>query len=236
MRKFWEKPIIGIYKITHRESGKCYIGQSVDVFKRWQGHSNLAVKKKSAIQHAFVAHGIDQFSFEVLEERDREMLNDREVHWIAYFGSFGEGGYNLTSGGGQGVTVSDDTKKEMSEKRKGKNKGKQKQIQCPHCGEVGGNVMKRFHFDNCKTLGIKHTLKRNSRPQSEETKRKLSEAMKGKKRAIVTCPHCHKEGPINVLKRYHFENCKIYKELGVPKLGEETVPDTRGLNALLFPK
>ena len=114
MRKFWEKPICGIYKITHRESGKCYIGQSVDVFKRWKEHSNLAVKKKSAIQNAFVLYGIDKFCFEVLEECSREMLNDREVHWIAYFNSFGKDGYNLTSGGGQAFTFSDETKEKQS--------------------------------------------------------------------------------------------------------------------------
>jgi hypothetical protein len=30
-------------------------------------------------------------------------------------------------------------------------KGKtQKTMECPHCGKVGGNAMKRWHFDNCK--------------------------------------------------------------------------------------
>jgi ribosomal protein S27E len=29
------------------------------------------------------------------------------------------------------------------------------EITCPHCGKVGGsNVMRRFHFDKCKTLTI----------------------------------------------------------------------------------
>lgn len=33
---------------------------------------------------------------------------------------------------------------------------KRPQIQCPHCGKIGGNnAMKRFHFDNCKNkLGL----------------------------------------------------------------------------------
>jgi group I intron endonuclease len=224
MRKFWEKPICGIYKITHRESGKCYIGQSVDVFKRWQGHSNLAVKKKSAIQNAFVLYGIDKFSFEVVEECEREMLNDREVHWIAYFGSFGQGGYNLTSGGGQAYIFSEETKEKQSAAKKG------------------------------KKLSEEHIAKRSAsqtgKKRSEETKAKMSASGKGKekseeakakmrvaKRIIqVECPHCSKTGALNLMKRYHFENCKIYKELGVPKLGEETAPDTRSLNALLFPK
>jgi len=28
---------------------------------------------------------------------------------------------------------------------------KQKIIKCPHCNKQGGNIMKRYHFDNCKT-------------------------------------------------------------------------------------
>lgn len=30
-------------------------------------------------------------------------------------------------------------------------KGKpQQKVTCPHCGKIGGNVMKKYHFDNCK--------------------------------------------------------------------------------------
>ncbi len=36
---------------------------------------------------------------------------------------------------------------------------------------------------------------------------KISKAMKGKKHKIVQCPHCNKEGIVN-MKRYHFNNCK----------------------------
>ena len=26
-------------------------------------------------------------------------------------------------------------------------------IECPHCGKIGGNAMRRWHFDNCKSNG-----------------------------------------------------------------------------------
>lgn len=42
---------------------------------------------------------------------------------------------------------------------------------------------------------------------SDETKRKISEAQK--KKQVVKCPHCGKEGTIN-MSRYHFDNCKKY--------------------------
>jgi group I intron endonuclease len=157
-KNFWEKPICGIYKITHRESGKCYIGQSVDVFGRWKSHSNLAGKRKSLIKRAFVAHGIENFSFVVIEECDRELLNEREVFWIAHFDCMAPNGYNLTSGGGQGMVVSEETRQKMSERKKGK-KGKKR-------GPISEETRRKIS-----------EAKKNI---SDETRRKLSEAKKGK--------------------------------------------------------
>lgn len=48
---------------------------------------------------------------------------------------------------------------------------------------------------------------------SEETKAKMSNAHKGKKHAIVTCPHCGTSGGLTGMKSWHFNNCKL-------KLGE----------------
>lgn len=38
----------------------------------------------------------------------------------------------------------------ISAATKGILKGPQTKITCPHCSKVGGNAMKRWHFDNCK--------------------------------------------------------------------------------------
>ena len=35
----------GIYKITNKINGKCYIGQSVDIKRRWREHINHAKRK-----------------------------------------------------------------------------------------------------------------------------------------------------------------------------------------------
>jgi len=196
MRKFWEKPICGIYKITHRDSGKCYIGQSVDVFSRWQSHANLAVKRKSAIQNAFVLYGIKQFSFEVVEECSREILNEREIFWIAYFNSMSPTGYNLTSGGGQGIVYSEETRKKMSEANKNR----------PSASEE--TRAKMSASKKGKKLG----------PLTEEHKAKMSASTRGKAKPQVQCPHCGREGSQATMKRWHFERCSVYTELGVPKL------------------
>lgn len=40
-------------------------------------------------------------------------------------------------------------KKKLSDAAKGKS---QIQLFCPHCGATGGNILKRWHFDKCKSL------------------------------------------------------------------------------------
>lgn len=47
--------------------------------------------------------------------------------------------------------------------------------------------------------------------KSKEHKDKIGAAHKGKKKPMVTCPHCGKTGGINNMKRYHFDNCKLIK-------------------------
>lgn len=43
---------------------------------------------------------------------------------------------------------------------------------------------------------------------TEESKTKMSNAKKGKKKPVIQCPHCPMKGAAHVLKRYHFDNCK----------------------------
>jgi len=44
--------------------------------------------------------------------------------------------------------------------------------------------------------------------QSEEVKRKISESKSGKHHKLVICPYCKKEGGINNMHRWHFDNCR----------------------------
>ena len=91
--------MIGIYKITNKVNGKCYVGQSRDIEARWAKH--LSAYKSSPeweLYRAFKKYGIAAFSFEVVEECTIEELNEREIYWIAQYDSFNNG-YNMTLGG-----------------------------------------------------------------------------------------------------------------------------------------
>lgn len=90
----------GIYKITNKLTNDCYIGLSVDIEKRWQRHK-WAYKQPKNNTHLYLAmrkYGIENFSFEVIEQCHKEELQDREIYWINYYDSYNHG-YNMTPGG-----------------------------------------------------------------------------------------------------------------------------------------
>lgn len=100
----------GIYKIENLINGKVYIGQSVDIQYRFNNHKSESFNPKSnaydtAIHRAIRKYGVNNFSFDIIEECDQNQLREREIYWIDYYQSFGNG-YNLTSGG-EGVPTVD---------------------------------------------------------------------------------------------------------------------------------
>lgn len=89
--------IVGIYKITKKSNGKSYIGQSNDIFRRFQEHKR---NKIIPIDKAIHKYGIDSFTFEILEECSIEELDEREKYWIHYYNTYLGFGYNCNEGGG----------------------------------------------------------------------------------------------------------------------------------------
>lgn len=92
--------MIGIYKFTNKINNKSYIGQSVNIEKRKKEHiQNINnYKIDSTLYQALRKYGIMNFSFEVLEECDKQELNEKEKYWIQYYDSYNNG-YNMTPGG-----------------------------------------------------------------------------------------------------------------------------------------
>ena len=94
--------MIGIYKITNQITNEVYIGQSIHIEQRWEEHKREAKTNNSQalIYQAMRQYGINNFSFEILEEcqPNEVLLNEREKYWISFYDSF-HNGYNMTSGG-----------------------------------------------------------------------------------------------------------------------------------------
>lgn len=94
--------LCGIYKIENMINGKIYIGQSVDIYKRWADHISSLNKQTHInrhLQNAWNKYGNENFKFEIIKLCAKEKLNIEEMRSIKAYNSFGENGYNLTLGG-----------------------------------------------------------------------------------------------------------------------------------------
>lgn len=98
------KNVRGIYKVTNKINGKVYIGQSVDIGRRWRQH--MTAEDDSYFHKAIQKYGVENFEWEVIEQCKKKDLDEREVYWIEYYDSFNKG-YNRTKGG-DGVSGGED--------------------------------------------------------------------------------------------------------------------------------
>ena len=108
--------MVGIYKITNKINGKIYIGQSNNCERRFQEHCAPSRAKNSRIpvDLAIKKYGKENFSFEVVEQCNLELLNSREEYWIKYFNSIKDG-YNCNAGGNQASIGSNNGRAKLTE-------------------------------------------------------------------------------------------------------------------------
>lgn len=120
-----KEKISGIYCIENLYNKKRYIGQSVDIYKRWGNHVstlNNGTHCNIHLQNSWNKYGKESFKFIILEEcaSNKQLLNQKEKYWIEYYNSFNNG-YNFTTGGDgvPGTKCSDEKKLKISNARKG---------------------------------------------------------------------------------------------------------------------
>lgn len=79
----------GIYKITNLTNQMCYIGQAANLAERWKQHIKRGLGAdpvtKNKLYPAMKAIGVENFSFEVIEECERSKLDEREDYWQDFF-------------------------------------------------------------------------------------------------------------------------------------------------------
>ena len=90
-RVFGKKPISGIYKITDLITEECYIGQSVNIQQRMKQHCKcglgIEASATNKLYNTMQKDKVWNFSFELLEECPKELLNEKEKFWIQMYQS-----------------------------------------------------------------------------------------------------------------------------------------------------
>lgn len=112
--------MIGIYKIENTINGKCYIGQSENIARRWRAHRSAAFNPNAdnydiTLYRAIRKYGIDNFTFTVLKECELSELNELEIKFIQEYNCIAPNGYNLSAGGARAVCNSKITENEVLE-------------------------------------------------------------------------------------------------------------------------
>lgn len=83
------KKVSGIYKITNIDNQMCYVGQSVDIAERWRQHIKRGVgadtPQKNKLYPALKSIGVENFTFEVIEECESDKLDEREKFWTDFY-------------------------------------------------------------------------------------------------------------------------------------------------------
>ena len=94
--------LCGIYKIVNTITGKIYIGLSCNIKNRWKRHRvdlKAGCHDNQYLQNSYNKYGLEAFTFEIIELCDREVLGEREVHYISEYNCMTPNGYNMNSGG-----------------------------------------------------------------------------------------------------------------------------------------
>lgn len=213
--------MIGIYKITS-PTNKIYIGQSVNIDRRFNKYKRLDCKYQIRLYNSFKKHGVDNHKFEIVVQCSIGLLNYFERIWQDYYDVSSKKGLNcmLTKTNDRSGKYSDVVRKKMSDVKKGKPKSEEHKLKIglAHKGKYRseesklnmkgrivsyetrikiseGNIGKTITEEtrkkmsdsakgNKKRLGFKHseeTKLKLRKPRTEETKIKMSKARKGNK-------------------------------------------------------
>ena len=173
------KKIIGIYKITS-PAGKIYIGQSIDIQRRFNEYkNNRGCSVATRLYHSLKKYGFENHTTEILIECDVSELNDKEIYFIEKYQSFNtEHGMNLHSGGNN-HKVSDETREKQRLSHLGQpawNKGIKRTEE-----QKKAQSEKMKGRKASKETKLKMSLAHKGKKHTEETKKKLSQTKLGEK-------------------------------------------------------
>lgn len=90
-----------VYTITHRVSGRVYVGQTTGKAKdRWIRHTYKKTACRSAVRSAIHKYGHEEFMFDVIDiAESQEQLDHKERLWIRGLNTVAPHGFNLAHGG-----------------------------------------------------------------------------------------------------------------------------------------
>lgn len=171
----------GIYKITS-PSKRIYIGQSINILRRFKEYQNnsIKIKNQTKLYNSLQKYGVENHTFEIIEECSEEDLNCRERYWQEFYDVL-NGGLNcmLQECGSIRAIYSKETRATLSAQRMGCNNSFYGKTHSEETKKLQSEVKKGKVMDVSTKEKIKLSLE--GRVFSKEHREKLSIAGKGRK-------------------------------------------------------
>lgn len=190
-----------IYLFKNKLNQKCYVGQAMDIERRYREHIYYSNNNPiQPIHKALAKYGVENFEFKVLEflpNCDKKQIDEKEQYYIHKYQAYTRG-YNCSLGGegNLGLHHTEETKKLIGEKSKNRSSESNRKI---------GEKLKGRKYEGEELKRRIQNLKENASPKavawhkSEEGlqwHKKQGEYLKGKnfKKLIKhICLECGKE-------------------------------------------
>ena len=164
-----------------------YVGQTTNPEARWSKHKSVArnihsTPYKSHLYSSMNKYGVDNFSFEIIEECDYEILDIRERYWIKILNTLEPHGYNIKNGGSKlfgkdnpfyGKHHSEDTKRVISEKNSNRRATDEERIMRRKINGGSNNPFYGKHHSSESIEQIKETNIKNGNYKKASERMKL---------------------------------------------------------------
>jgi group I intron endonuclease len=198
--------MIGIYKITN-PSGKVYIGQAIDIERRWRDHHHKSNWAPVKLYNSFRKYGVDNHIFEVIEQCEKEDLNLKERYYQDKYNVLEEGlNHVLQDADEKSKVYSEEARLKMSERAKMRS--------CINLKEYSSNIKGKSYEERYGKEKAAEILKKKSKASkgykhSEGAKQKMSKFRKGKP---IKVHQGRKKVYIPETNKWHFLNEELFQK------------------------
>lgn len=204
------KKIIGIYKITS-PTGKIYIGQSVNIYKRWADYRSLCnCKQQGKLYNSFLKYGVKEHKFEIVCNcSTTKECNEMEIYYGKLYNVTDKNiGLNIRDCGGSKGSLSNETIEKIRKANKGRKLTEEikRKISLRQIGRKTWNkglkgVQNAWNkgLKMPKSMRDKLSILKKGKKLSDEHKKKISDKLKGR---LKTKEHLKKIGDSNKGRKF----------------------------------
>ena len=201
-----------VYQIENLINQNKYIGfssKTPETSLNYYGSGNL-------INKAIKKYGKENFTKTILKEFESiDEARKYEEYLIEYHDAIKNTEYyNLTKGGNGGFSEnakikqrSAETRQKISQSQKGKTVSEKTRKLLSE--KLKGTLPWNTGIPRSEETKQKLSATLKGKPLSEQHRINISKAQQGREYKLSVCPHCNKSGGVNVMQRWHFDKCTL---------------------------